>query len=224
MPPVVSLSSPTDDPRNLSGMDRLIGHFDQALKSFAGPHATDREYPAQNVPETELDPEQRREIAGLMRVNHSGEVAAQALYHGQALASKASSTQQSMIKASNEEKDHLAWCATRIEELGGRTSLLNPIWYAGSFAIGLLAGLAGDRASLGFVAETEKQVVDHLDSHLGRLPRGDARTRAVIEQMKEDEGQHGSIALSSGGMVLPSAIRVLMKVSARVMTRTARWI
>ena len=212
------------DPRNSTGLDRLIGQVDQALKAVVGPHASTRAYPAEEVAETELDAAQRREIAALMRVNHSGEVAAQALYHGQALASKGSDIRDSMLKASDEERDHLAWCATRIDELGGRTSLLNPVWYAGSFAIGVLAGLAGDPASLGFLAETEKQVVDHLDAHLSKLPHGDARTRAVIEQMKEDEAQHGNMALNAGGIALPSAIRVLMRGCSRVMTRTARWI
>ena len=223
MPQITASTTASREPRGLSGVDRLIGHLDQALKTIAGPHASARPYPAENVAESELDAAQRGEIAGLMRVNHSGEVAAQALYHGQAFASKAGGTRESMLKASSEERDHLAWCATRIDELGGRTSLLNPFWYAGSFAIGLLAGWAGDRASLGFVAETERQVVDHLDSHLRRLPHDDARTRAVIEQMKHDEAQHGSTALDSGGIVLPAAIRALMKVSARVMTRTAKW-
>jgi ubiquinone biosynthesis monooxygenase Coq7 len=220
--PIPTLSA--RDPRKLTGLDRLIGQLDQALKSVAGPHTSTRAYPAADVPETELDAAQRREIAGLMRVNHSGEVAAQALYHGQALASKAGSTREAMVRASDEERDHLAWCATRIDELGGRTSALSPVWYAGSFAIGMLAGMAGDRASLGFLAETEKQVVEHLDSHLRKLPQGDARTRAVIEQMKKDEAEHGNMALNAGGILLPSAIRVLMKSCARVMTRTARWI
>jgi ubiquinone biosynthesis monooxygenase Coq7 len=159
-----------------------------------------------------------------MRVNHSGEVAAQALYQGQAAVAANSSTQSALTEAASEETDHLAWCATRIQELGGRTSLLNPLWYAGSFAIGALAGLAGDRASLGFVAETERQVVEHLEGHLHRLPPTDARTRAIVQQMSADEARHGHNALSAGGAELPAIARAMMKATARIMTRTAYWV
>ena len=159
-----------------------------------------------------------------MRVNHSGEVAAQALYQGQAAVASSPTTRAALSEAAREETDHLAWCASRIQELGGRTSLLNPLWYAGSFAIGALAGLAGDRTSLGFVAETERQVVEHLEGHLHRLPQADARTRAIVQQMSADEERHGHNALSAGGTALPAVARALMKATARIMTRTAYWL
>jgi ubiquinone biosynthesis monooxygenase Coq7 len=162
--------------------------------------------------------------AALMRINHSGEVAAQALYQGQAFVSQRDATRASLMEAAREETDHLAWCAERIEELGGRTSLLNPLWYAGSFTIGALAGLAGDRTSLGFVAETERQVVEHLDGHLQRLPMEDVRTRAIIQQMSADEERHGRNAMLAGGAELPRPVRALMKLTAKVMTRTAYWV
>jgi len=190
----------------------------------AGVHGGHRPYPAENVTESVSAPGDRRQVAALMRINHCGEVAAQALYAGQALTARSASAHDSMRQAAQEESDHLAWCATRIDELGGRKSLLNPLWYAGSFAIGALAGIAGDRESLGFVAETERQVVEHLSSHLQQLPEGDARTRAIIEQMQVDEAHHGASAERAGGVPLAAPIRMLMKVTARVMTRTAYWI
>jgi ubiquinone biosynthesis monooxygenase Coq7 len=159
-----------------------------------------------------------------MRINHSGEVAAQALYAGQALTARGSATQIAMVEAAQEETDHLAWCASRIQELDGRKSLFNPLWYAGSFAIGAAAGLAGDRTSLGFVAETERQVGEHLESHLRQLPTGDARTRAILEQMREDEARHGENAANAGANRLPSPIRALMKLTSKIMTRTAYWL
>jgi 3-demethoxyubiquinol 3-hydroxylase len=214
--------SPTA-PHLSTPLDRLIGGFDQALRTLTGVLSSHRPYPAVDTPESQLDPVDQRHIAALMRVNHSGEVAAQALYAGQAFTARASATHQSMLRAAQEETDHLAWCARRIDELGGRTSLLDPLWYAGSFAIGALAGLAGDRLSLGFVAETEKQVVDHLDSHLRQLPN-DARTRAIVEQMRGDEARHGSDAKAAGGSELPAPIRALMALTARIMTRTAYWL
>jgi 3-demethoxyubiquinol 3-hydroxylase len=156
-----------------------------------------------------------------MRINHAGEVAAQALYAGQALTARESVTRASMMEAAREETDHLAWCQERIQELGGRTSLLNPIWYAGSFVIGAVAGLAGDKVSLGFVAETEKQVCDHLNSHLRELPQEDLRTRAIVKQMSEDEARHGQNARNAGASELPMPIRTLMKLTAKIMTQTA---
>ncbi|MBC7983370.1 MAG: 2-polyprenyl-3-methyl-6-methoxy-1,4-benzoquinone monooxygenase [Candidatus Obscuribacterales bacterium] len=198
--------------------------LDQTLRTLFGAHAPARQNPAAAIAETVTSPADRRRVAGLMRINHSGEVAAQALYHGQALTARGAVTRQSMIAAAQDETDHLAWCAERINELGGRRSLLNPVWYVGSFAIGAIAGLAGDRASLGFVAETEKQVVNHLDSHLQKLPHGDARSRAIIEKMSTDEARHGQAAQQAGGLKLPAPIRTLMSFAARVMTRTAYWI
>ncbi|MGH8175243.1 MAG: 2-polyprenyl-3-methyl-6-methoxy-1,4-benzoquinone monooxygenase [Steroidobacter sp.] len=205
-------------------LDRLISPADQAIRTVSGVYESARPYPADSIPETVESQDDRRRAAGLMRVNHSGEVAAQALYQGQAFAAGADATRESLMEAAREETDHLAWCSERIRELGGRTSLLNPFWYAGSFAIGALAGVAGDRTSLGFVAETERQVVEHLEGCLHELPADDARTRAIIMQMSADEARHGHNAMSAGGATLPSFARTLMKLTARVMTRTAFWI
>jgi 3-demethoxyubiquinol 3-hydroxylase len=209
--------------RHYSLLDRLVTPLDQTLRTLFASHVAARPNPAQNLPET---PEitDRRHTAALMRINHSGEVAAQALYQGQAFVSQADATRASLMEAAREETDHLAWCAERIRELGGRTSLLNPLWYAGSFTIGALAGLAGDRTSLGFVAETERQVVEHLDGHLQRLPKEDVRTRAIIQAMSADEERHGRNAMLAGGAELPRPVRALMKLTAKVMTRTAYWI
>jgi 3-demethoxyubiquinol 3-hydroxylase len=210
--------------RRYSPIDRWIGAFDQALRTVLGGSSAARPYPADGITETVEDPGERRHAAALMRVNHSGEVAAQALYQGQAAVAASGSTRAALTQAAREETDHLSWCSTRIHELGGRTSLLNPLWYAGSFAIGALAGLAGDRTSLGFVAETERQVVEHLEGHLHRLPPTDARTRAIVQQMSADEERHGHNALSAGGAALPEIARAVMKVTARIMTRTAYWL
>ncbi len=166
----------------------------------------------------------RLESARLMRVNHAGEVAAQALYQGQALTARDATVAGAMRRAASEEMDHLAWCEQRLEELNGRTSVLNPLWYAGSFAIGALAGALGDRQSLGFIAETEKQVEAHLRSHLERLPTADARSRAVIEQMTHDEVAHGAQAEALGANPLPFPVRAAMRLTSRLMTRGAYWL
>ena len=158
-----------------------------------------------------------------MRVNHTGEVAAQALYHGQAFVARSAETRDLLLKAAREETDHLAWCETRLTELQSRTSYLNPLWYAGSFALGALAAAFGDRMSLGFVAETERQVEGHLDEHLARLPPKDSRSRAILEQMRTDEISHGAAARMAGGTQLPAPVRALMKHTSRVMTHTAYW-
>jgi len=205
-------------------LDRLIDGLDQALRTVAGAYHSQRPNPAGDLTDTVGAPSDRQHVAALMRINHSGEVAAQALYAGQALTARGAATQASMIEAAQEETDHLAWCADRIEELGGRKSILNPIWYAASFSIGALAGLAGDKVSLGFVAETEKQVGRHLDSHLAQLPVDDARTRAILKQMSIDEARHGQNAAAAGGSELPSPIRALMNLTSKVMTRTAYWL
>jgi 3-demethoxyubiquinol 3-hydroxylase len=225
--PMNPTPAPPSDPaaaRRYTLADRLIAPFDQALRTVFGGNSSARPYPAEGIAETVTQPGERRHTAALMRVNHSGEVAAQALYQGQAAVATSPTTQAALSTAAREETDHLAWCATRIHELGGRTSLLNPVWYAGSFAIGALAGLAGDRTSLGFVAETERQVVEHLEGHLHRLPQTDARTRAIVLQMREDEERHGHNALDAGGAALPAVARALMKATARIMTRTAYWL
>ncbi len=207
--------------RNLSGIDRLILNLDQGVRTvFGRPKVTGRPNPADGVPDADLDERERRVAAGLMRVNHTGEVCAQALYQGQALTARLPEVRQRMEQASAEENDHLEWCETRLKELDSRTSLLNPLWYSGSFAIGAAAGLAGDRWSLGFVAETEHQVVDHLNGHLESLPESDARSRAIVEQMREDEGHHATVALEAGGARLPGPVRRLMALTSKLMTRT----
>ena len=159
-----------------------------------------------------------------MRVNHVGEICAQALYQSQALTAKDPSLRAKMQSAADEEVDHLAWCEQRLEELGSRKSILNPVWYAGSFAIGAAAGIAGDKWNLGFVAETERQVVEHLESHLTVLPEQDRRSREVVEQMKQDEAEHARMAVGAGAAALPAPVKSLMKLASRVMTRTAYWL
>ena len=204
--------------------DRLIATADRALRATLGPASAARPNPAEQADDGCLQPEQRRHAARLMRVNHAGEVAAQALYHGQSLTARDDGVRAAMAESAAEETDHLAWCEQRLAELGGNTSLLNPVWYAGSFTIGALAGIAGDRWSLGFVAETERQVVDHLDEHLGRLPDTDQRSRAILEQMRSDETEHGAKAQRAGGRDLPGPVQQLMGTVSKVMTRTAYWI
>ena len=207
--------------RRLSLADRLIREFDRALRTVSAANVPARPNPADGVRESVADPVARRRAAALMRVNHAGEIAAQALYPGQALTARNPAVRQALLEAARDETDHLAWCEQRVRELDDRTSLLAPLWYAGSFAIGALAGLAGDRNSLGFVAETEKQVIEHLDSHLRELPEGDQRSRRIVAQMKADEDRHGSAARTAGGWDLPRPVRNLMRRTGRVMTRTA---
>jgi len=178
----------------------------------------------QSLPAVKLSDAERLQSAALMRVNHAGEIAAQALYHGQALVARSDATRDLLLSAAKEESDHLAWCEARLKELGSRTSLLNPLWYCGSFAIGVLAAATGDRTSLGFVVETERQVEGHLDEHLMRLPSGDTRSRAILDQMRTDEIGHGAAAKAAGGTQLPAPISALMRHAARVMTTAAYWI
>jgi ubiquinone biosynthesis monooxygenase Coq7 len=218
VPVVISTS------RRETTLDRLIGHVDAGLRTLGGINATVRPYPAAGEPDTVTDKTEQRQVCALMRVNHAGEISAQALYQGQALTARDPATREAMNQAAREETDHLAWCAARLKELGGRRSLLDPLWYLGSFAIGAVAGLAGDRTSLGFLAETERQVVDHLDGHLARLPNGDARTRTILRQMQTDEANHLDMAVRAGGARLPQPIARLMSFASGVMTRTARWI
>lgn len=205
--------------------DRLLAAADRGLRTvFSSPPAL-RESPAVAQPEaSELSVADRRQAAALMRVNHVGEVCAQALYDAQAFATRDPALRALFERAASEETDHLAWTASRIRELGGRTSLLNPLWYGGAFTIGLLAARAGDRVSLGFMAETERQVERHLEGHLERLPADDARSRAVVRQMKDDEVHHADIAVEHGGVPLPSPVRWAMKIAARLMTKTAHHI
>lgn len=219
----IAASSPAPV-RSYSLLDGLLVAADEALKTLFAPTSSARSYPAEPHPETLTTPAERREAVALMRVNHAGEVSAQALYRGHALASHSGETQAAMLEAGREENDHLDWCARRIAELDGRTSLLSPLWYGGSFAIGALTGLVSDRFSLGFVGETERQVVAHLDGHLQRLAPHDARSRAILEQMRSDEQRHGHNAMLAGGATLPRPVRALMQATASVMTATARWL
>jgi 3-demethoxyubiquinol 3-hydroxylase len=205
----------------LTLIDRLIQEFDRGLRTVAAANVAARPNPAGASPESVTDPAARRHAAGLMRVNHAGEIAAQALYHGQALTARNETVRRSLLEAARDETDHLAWCEQRVRELDSHTSLLAPLWYAGSFAIGALTGLAGDRTSLGFVAETESQVIEHLESHLHELPPDDERSRRIVEQMQADEARHGEEARSAGGHDLPRPVRDLMRGTARIMTRTA---
>jgi len=206
-------------------LDAAIAAFDRALRSVFAPARGSRPAPAPASEASEpLTEAERRVSAALMRVNHSGELAAQALYHGQALAARSAETRRMLLEASRSESDHLAWCETRLKELASSPSLLNPLWYAGSFAIGACAALAGDRSSLGFVAETERQVEGHLDEHLRRLPASDARSRAILEVMRAEEIAHGARAAAAGGRALPAPVRELMRRTARVMTGMSFWL
>ena len=216
-------ASPGQD-RVLSLIDRLIEPIDQGLRTLLGAGQATRPYPADSIKETVQSETDRREVAALMRVNHSGEIAAQALYQGQAFVAPDPALRDALLEAGREEADHLIWCSRRVNELGSRTSLLAPFWYAGSFVIGVVAGLSGNRTSLGFVAETERQVIEHLNGHLRRLPHEDMRSRAIINQMSTDEARHGHNAMQAGGVELPAPARLLMKLTAKVMTRTAYWI
>lgn len=215
--------------RRLTIADRIIIRMDKGLRSFAGDAAgigsgTGRPNPAGDAPGADLTERERRHVAGLMRVDHAGEVAAQALYHGQALMARTREVRASLEQAAAEENDHLTWCRERLGDLGARPSRLDPLWYAGSFAIGAAAGVAGDRWSQGFVVETERQVIEHLDSHLDSLPAGDGKSRAILEQMRVDEARHATNAMERGAAALPNPVRRLMRRVARVMTGIAYWV
>jgi 3-demethoxyubiquinol 3-hydroxylase len=202
-------------------IDRLIIEFDKGLRTLAGVPGAARPTPGEALAEPDLTAEERRDAAALMRVNHCGEVCAQALYQGQALASDNEQLKHALAQAAHEEEDHLAWTDQRIAELGGRTSLLNPLWYAGSLAIGFAAGKAGDAWNLGFLKETERQVEAHLQGHLDRLTPKDVRTRAVVEAMQRDEAQHARTAEALGARELPGVVKAAMRAVAKVMTRVS---
>lgn len=204
-----------------SPIDRAIGELDRALRTVAGAHSAARPSPAQGLPESELSEPERTHAAALMRVNHVGEVCAQALYQGQALTARDSRTREALERAATEEQDHLSWSAERIRELGGRPSLLNPLWYAGALAVGTASGLLGDRWNLGFLAETERQVEAHLAGHLEKLSPGDARTFAVVDKMRIEEGRHRDTAIALGGAELPYPMKKAMRLLAKVMTTVA---
>jgi ubiquinone biosynthesis monooxygenase Coq7 len=212
--------------RRLDLLDQVIATADRALRTVGSAAVAARPYPAvgQAVEATALTPEERAEAAALMRINHVGEVCAQALYEAQALGTPDPRLREMFAAAAREETDHLAWTGQRIAELGGRTSLLNPLWYGGAFAIGLLAARLGDRVSLGFMAETENQVEQHLQGHLDRLPAADRASRAVVEQMRDDEVRHGQSAIALGGTQLPLPARLAMRMAAKVMTTTAHYV
>ncbi|HJR11890.1 MAG TPA: 2-polyprenyl-3-methyl-6-methoxy-1,4-benzoquinone monooxygenase [Rhodanobacteraceae bacterium] len=210
-----------DDIRRPTPLDRVLGGFQRALDTVAGAAVAARPSPGEIQPLPELDAKDRRHAAGLMRVNHTGEVCAQALYDGQAALAGDAATRRHLQAAAAEETDHLAWCAERLHELDDRPSLFNPLWYAGSFAIGALAALAGDRWSLGFVVETERQVEAHLGEHLERLPQTDTRSRAILETMQADEARHADNALARGGAKLPFPIPALMRGASALMKAVA---
>ena len=202
-------------------IDDLILGFDRALRTLSGVAESGRANPAAGMPEPDLTPEERRHAAGLMRVNHTGEVCAQALYQAQAVSARDSETRRRLAQAAREEEEHLAWTQQRLAELNDRTSLVNPLWYAGSFAIGLAAGMTGGRTNLGFVVETERQVEEHLTGHIDRLPPGDLKSRAIVTVMRDDEARHGRVARDAGAEELPWLARVVMRGAARLMTVTA---
>jgi len=206
-------------------LDSLIINFDRGLRTvFGQPISTGRTNPASSVSEGDLTESEKQLSERLMRVNHAGEVSAQALYQGQALTARTADARGSLKQSALEENDHLLWCQSRISKLGGHLSFLNPLWYTGSFVIGTTAGIVGDKWSLGFVAETERQVVNHLEEHLQRLPASDLKSRAILEQMKEDEAHHATVAIKNGGVPLPKPVCWLMERVAKVMTKTAFWI
>ena len=208
----------------MPNMDKFIIGFDHALRTLLTPAQTLRPVPGTELPEVELSDSEKSESTALMRVNHVGEICAQALYQGQALTARDEEVQQTLAQAAREETEHLAWTERRIAELSGRKSLLNPLWYGGSFAIGAVAGMLGDKWNLGFLAETERQVETHLAGHLKRLPHHDGKSRAIVAQMQVDEAGHATAAMAHGGVDLPMPVRLVMKLGSKVMTKTAYWV
>jgi len=202
-------------------LDDLVIGFDRALRTLSGHATSSRPTPGANIAEVDLAPDERRHAAGLMRVNHAGEICAQALYAAQAITARDPAIRKQFAQAAREEEEHLAWTRQRLAELSDRVSLLNPLWYGGAFAIGILAGKASDQVNLGFVVETERQVEDHLTNHMEQLPPADARSRAIVEQMRDDEVRHGAMAEAAGAAPLPFPIRRLMRAAADVMRAVA---
>jgi ubiquinone biosynthesis monooxygenase Coq7 len=210
--------------RRLSPIDKLLVSANNALRTVAAPAGrTARPIPSAGIADGDLDRKQRAHAAGLMRVNHAGEVAAQALYQGHAAVARDAGLEAQMKKAANEEFDHLSWCEQRIQELGSEPSRLSPLWYAGAYAIGAASGIVGDKWSLGFIAETEKQVCTHLENHLEQLPENDAKSRAIVKQMRDEEAEHGENAVEAGAARLPRPVADLMHATAKIMTKTAYW-
>lgn len=211
--------------RHLTPVDRLLAGIDSALRTVAAPNPhTVRRSPARDVPEASLTEREKQHAAGLMRVNHAGEVAAQGLYQGHAAIARDPAVGAQMRQAAEEEMDHLGWCEQRLTELGAEPSRLSPFWYAGAFVIGAASGVLGDRWSLGFIEETERQVSRHLTGHLQSLPQQDGKSRAIVERMREEEEQHGDNARQAGAADLPAPLKRLMRMSARIMTGTAYWV
>jgi ubiquinone biosynthesis monooxygenase Coq7 len=211
--------------RQLTPLDRILASAGNALRTVATPAGRSaRANPAANIIDAELNDSQKRHAAGLMRINHAGEVAAQALYRGHATVARDKDIEGQMQHAADEEFDHLAWCEQRIHELGEDVSKLSPVWYAGAYAIGAASGILGDKWSLGFIAETERQVCAHLDSHLDSLPPEDVKSRAIVEQMRDEEEEHGENAINAGAADLPAPVKHLMRMTAKVMTKTAYWV
>lgn len=204
----------------MSLADTLIGQVDRALRTLAGVHGSARQNPAAALSEPEFSASERAHAAGLMRVNHTGEICAQALYEGQALLARDDDTRAALLAAAREEADHLAWCEARLAELGSRPSLLNPLFYAASYALGAATAALGDKVSLGFVEATEDQVCRHIDEHLAALPEADRRSRAILGHMRADEARHGADALANGGVEFPAPVKDAMRLASRVMTET----
>lgn len=220
----IAIMRPMQD-RNMTPLDRFLSGVNDALSGVttrAGRSV--RPNPAENVAEAALNDRQKSHAAGLMRVNHAGEIAAQGLYRGHAAVARNTDIEEQMQRAADEEFDHLAWCEQRLTELEAGPSRLLPLWYTGAFAIGLASGLLGDRWSLGFIAATEQQVCSHLTSHLDRLPEDDAKSRAIVEKMRDEEREHGENAIAAGAAELPVPVLHLMKLTAKLMTRTAYWV
>jgi ubiquinone biosynthesis monooxygenase Coq7 len=211
--------------RHYTFWDRICLGLDQAVRALTdNVKTTGAEYPGKNIEEPVLNKEQRAQSAALMRINHAGEISAQALYHGQEIVSRSNEVQKKMQVAALEEGNHLSWCRQRLSELDSHPSYLNPLWYAGSFCIGMLAGMIGDKWSLGFVAETERQVIEHLQGHLHTLPAEDQRSYAILQQMEADEARHRDDAVTLGANVLPNVIRKGMALTSKVMVKTAYWV
>lgn len=208
----------------MPNIDKFIIGFDHALRTLLTPAQTLRPVPGRNLPDAELSNWEKRESSALMRINHVGEICAQALYQGQAFTARNAEVQVTLGQAAREETEHLAWTERRIAELGGRKSIMNPVWYGASFAIGALAGMLGDKWNLGFLAETERQVTAHLTGHLKRLPQSDGKSRAILTQMQIDEAGHATTAIAHGGADMPAPVKLIMKLGSKVMTRTAYWV